>query len=185
MIHCQIGRLKRFLPPGDRTQVHSICQPSVLPNTPQEPGLVKGPYDLVRLPHIPHLPSPQHPSLFKDIKGFLSFRQRSYFCHGSYVYLVLFVPWGWLHNWLRIDSSAGHGSVGSNLYSCLTRGWRTRQIYTLSVVVPMGWVGGLTKKELVPMGTKSLFWQVLGVKYHRKCKKKSNKSFNHFVIVLF
>ena len=48
------------------------------------------------------------------------------------------------------------------------RGCRTCKIYTLSVVVPMGWVGDLLKKDLVPMGTKSLFWQVLGVKFHHK-----------------
>ena len=51
--------------------------------------------------------------------------------------------------------------------------------------VPMGWVGGLTKKELVPMGTKSLFWQVLGVKYHHKHHFLIIKSSNCLIIVLF
>ena len=67
----------------------------------------------------------------------------------------------------------------------ISRGGSTCKTYTLSVVVPMGWVGDLLKKDLVPMGTKSLFWQILGVKYPHKRNFFKIKSSNYFVIVLF
>ena len=43
------------------------------------------------------------------------------------------------------------------------RGGQDHTFWNTSVIIPIGWVGGLTKNELVPMSTKSCFFALFGV----------------------